>query len=420
MLTVDQAFEKIADYAVAKSGVLGIAPPQTLSLPLAECLGRLLADPVVATLDVPPFDNSAMDGFALHTDSLANAQCEDGTWMLPVQGRVAAGDAISELPEGAAVQIFTGAPIPRGANAVVMQENCAFDTQEMRISIKQSPQAQDNIRSRGQDVAEGNMVLPAGRKLYAQDIGLCAALGYCELPVQASVRVALLNTGDELVAPGQSLAPGQIYNSNGVMLTALLTQMGAKVVVTQHVPDGLAQTQAALVAASAEADLVICTGGVSVGAEDHVKDALDAVGEIAFWKVAMKPGKPLAVGTVGQSLFMGLPGNPVSAFVTAQLFLPLMLQALRGFTVKGPHVFKVPSAFGLSHNNQRAQWLRATLSAKGVEVFPNQSSGVLSSVSWGNALCLIPPRTVIQPGDLLDVYPYSSDPSLHVASLSYT
>lgn len=409
MLTIEQAFEKIADYAVSKCGVLGIKAPKTERLPLSACLGRILGEDLVAPIDVPPFPNSAMDGFALDTRSLKHAQAVGEGWVLPVRGRVAAGDSVSTMPQGCAVQIFTGAPIPRGADAVVIMEDCVFDTAQQQVLIKVLPQPNAHIRPQGQDLREGVGVFSTGRQLFAQDLGLCAALGLGELSVQQPVRVALLNTGNELVAPGKPLAPGQIYNSNGVMLQAMLSQMGAEVVQVFHVPDSLTETQSALLAASAQADLILCTGGVSVGDEDHVKAALSTVGEIAFWKVAMKPGKPLAVGTVEKALFMGLPGNPVSAFVTGQLFLPILLQALRGLSAQAPQMFKVPATFSINEPHARSQWLRTVLTPEGAVAFPNQSSGVLQSVCWGDALCLVPAKTVIAPGDLVDVYTYPSD-----------
>jgi molybdopterin molybdotransferase len=193
------------------------------------------------------------------------------------------------------------------------------------------------------------------------------------------------------------------------MLRALVTQLGAEVILSQTVVDGSADTKAALRQAAQSADLVIGTGGVSVGAEDHVREALSAVGELAIWKVAMKPGKPLTVGAVDKAVFLGLPGNPVSAFVTAQVFLPLVLQTLRGNAFERPNSFFVPSAFALSNANQRAQWLRVRVSADGATVFPNQSSGVLRSVSWGNALCLVPANRIIREGDIVEVFPYASD-----------
>ncbi|KAA0875074.1 molybdopterin molybdotransferase MoeA [Nitrincola tapanii] len=360
---------------------------------LSQALGRVLAVAVQAELDVPPCDNSAMDGYALRVS--------DAPGPLPVSQRVAAGQAPQPLLPGTCARIFTGAPIPAGADTVVMQEKISLTAFE-DILFPADLVPGNNIRRAGQDVVAGTTLLTPGVRLDARHLGLLASIGWAEVEVYRPVRVAILSTGDELVSPGQALAPGQIYNSNAPLLQGLLSEWGAEVVSVQPVEDSFAATCQALTAAAQQADLIISTGGVSVGEEDHIKPAVEALGGLEVWRLAMKPGKPLAIGYIGQTPFIGLPGNPVSTYVGAQVFVRPAVQQLSGATPESPRLLQGIAQFR-TRTEIRQEYLRVQAvwrdQAWQLEAFANQNSGVLTSVVWANALAVIPPGQCVQPGD---------------------
>lgn len=392
LLTMDEALARLLDAAQGVS--------QSETLPAGEVLGRVLARPVIAASDVPPLDNSAMDGYALNT-----ADWAEGRW-LRVGQRIAAGTVGRPLGPGEAARIFTGAPIPTGANAVAMQEDC--EARADAVLIKRSPVAGENIRRAGEDMAAGQEVLAAGERLDAARLGVAAAAGAPELTVYRRLRVAVFFTGDELVAPGQPLRPGQIYNANRATLTALLAGLGCEVRDLGQVPDDLEATVAMLERACQAADVVITSGGVSVGEEDHVKAAVERLGRIDLWRVAMKPGKPLVYGRVGEADFLGLPGNPVSAFVVFCLFVRPFLLKRMGARVRPPLRFPVPAAFTWDKPGNRREFLRARLDAEGrAMLHSNQSSGVLTSVAWADGLVDVDIGRRVAPGDVIPFIPFS-------------
>ena len=371
----------------------------------SHALGRVLARTQYSTLDVPPLDNSAMDGYAVRCADVALA----GTH-LPLSQRVPAGSVPQPMQPGTAARIFTGAPIPATADAVVMQEKCTVADGGIVINCAVSPGM--NIRRRGEDIARGAAILPVGTRLRPQEMGLAAAVGLARLPVFRRLRVAVFFTGDEIVMPGNPLQPGQIYNSNRYTLTGLLRQLGCQIIDLGIIPDRLDATVSALKQAADKADLILTSGGVSVGEEDHVKPAVEQIGKIDLWKIAIKPGKPLAFGRVGQAHFMGLPGNPVAAFITFCLLVrPFILrcQNMSGIT---PRRLKVRAGFTRTRPDPRREFLRARLGITddGVnyaELYPNQSSGVLSSVVWADGLIDLPAGSVVGQGDLVDYIPFS-------------
>ncbi|NWG31758.1 MAG: molybdopterin molybdotransferase MoeA, partial [Rhodocyclaceae bacterium] len=308
---------------------------------------------------------------------------------------------------GTAARIFTGAPVPPGADAVVMQELCEHGA-DGRVIINDVPRPGQNIRRAGEDITAGSEILAAGTRLGPAEIGLAASVGIAELPVRRRLRVALLSTGDELAEPGQPLPPGGIYNSNRHFLRALFETYGCVVTDAGHVPDTLEATRAALREAAAAHDLIVTTGGVSVGEEDHVKPAVEAEGALSLWKIAIKPGKPLAFGHIDKvgaggtahTAFIGLPGNPVSCFVTFLLFLRPYLLKRMGAAVVAPPVRELVSASHWSKPEDRRSFLRARLTADGrVELYPNQSSGVLTSCVWADGLVDTPAHQTFAPGD---------------------
>jgi molybdopterin molybdotransferase len=374
-------------------------------IPLRDAGGCVLIRDLISPVDVPGFDNSAMDGFALHSDDMERAQ-SDG---LVISQRIPAGLQGRPLQPGTAARIFTGAPVPDGADTVVIQEACRVVGERMFVEKPASPG--DNIRPRGNDISAGDVILPAGTLLEAAQLGLAASVGIAGIEIRRRLRVAVFSTGDELVEPGEPLAFGQIYNSNRYLLNALVGAQGCRVVDLGSVADNLDATRAVLSAAAALTDLVITSGGVSVGEEDHVKAALQSLGELTLWRVRMKPGKPLAFGHIGSVPFIGLPGNPVSVFVTFALFVRPYLQRLQGRTQTVPHTWPVSAGFHHQASNRR-EYLRVRVSdvpPQGLtaEKYPRQGSDVLSSVAWADGLVEIADNTEVHPGDTLRYLPFA-------------
>jgi len=385
-------------YEEALNHLLAAATPveEVKWVPLAVARGRILAAAQHASVSVPPLDNSAMDGYAV--------RCADITQpgiALPVAQRIPAGSVGHALAVGTAARIFTGAPVPVGADAVVMQERCEQGAAGAVI-VNHVPEPGENIRRAGEDIVAGAEILSAGVRLGAAEIGLAASVGLAQLPVWRRLRVALLSTGDELAEPGQPLPPGAIYNSNRFVLEALLEGLGCAVTDLGRVPDTLDATRAALREAANGHDLILSTGGVSVGEEDHVKPAVEAEGELGLWKIAIKPGKPLAFGKVGagRTAFIGLPGNPVSCFITfLMLVRPFILKRM-GARCWQPTVRQLASASAWSKPDARREFLRARVLADGrVELYPNQGAGVLTSCAWADGVIDNPPGQAFRAGD---------------------
>ena len=380
------------------------APPVAETVPLRAALGRVLAEARQAAMDVPAYDNSAMDGYALNTRDVKVSGVS-----LSVSQTIAAGHPGQPLAAGTVARIFTGAPIPPGADAVVMQENT--EVRGNQIMLNEVARAGQNIRRRGHDIALGSTVLPAGQRLSPQDLGLLASLGSARVAVYKPLTVALLNTGDEVVAPGTALAPGQLYDSNSFTLEGLLLRLGFQVRKLGIVADTPQATEAALQLAATEADVVITTGGVSVGAEDHVRAAVEKLGRLSLWKLAIKPGKPFSFGTVGGKPFFGLPGNPVAVFVTFVLLVRPFILRMQGALADAAPVFPVKAGFTVSEASTRQEYLRVRLvnrnGGRVAELYPDQGSSVLTSLSWADGLAVVPVQTTVKPGDELDYLPFA-------------
>ncbi|WP_366558918.1 gephyrin-like molybdotransferase Glp [uncultured Methylibium sp.] len=398
MLSLPEALDRL------RAGTTPLVETEAVST--FDALGRVLAAEVRSLLDVPPHDNTSMDGYALRTADVREAGA-----VLPVAQRIAAGQVGQVLAPGSAARIFTGAPIPEGADAVVPQEQC--EAQDGAVRIKLVPPAGQWIRRRGEDVVAGSTVLPRGSRLTPQALGLAASVGAATLTVVRRPRVALFSTGDELVMPGEPLKPGAIYNSNRYTLRALLQAAGCEVSDLGIVPDRLDATREALKRAAAGHDLILTSGGVSVGEEDHLKPAAAAEGRIDLWQIAIKPGKPLAFGAIpraggGEALLIGLPGNPVSSFVTFLLAVRPVLRALQGLPATEPAGLALRADFDWPRPDQRREFLRARRNADGsLELFPNQSSGVLTSAVWAEGLVDNPPGQAIARGDAVRFVPFS-------------
>jgi molybdopterin molybdotransferase len=380
--------------------------------------GRVLAVDQVSTLNVPAADNTQMDGYAVRA-----ADCASGAATLRIAQRIPAGTVGQKLEPGTAARIFTGALIPEGADAVVMQEQC--DAAGDQVTVKHAPQPGEWIRRAGEDIVAGSVILPAGTRLRSQELGLAASVGLARLPVRRRVRVAVFFTGDELAMPGEPLKPGAIYNSNRFTLRGLLENFGCEFTDYGIVPDSLQATRDTLRAAAAQHDLIITSGGVSVGEEDHIKPAVEAEGRLNMWQIAVKPGKPLAFGEVrrasedagtsersapGTAFFMGLPGNPVSSFITFLLFVRPFLLRLQGVTgAVEPRAIPLRADFDWSRPDRRNEFLRARLNdAGGLDLFTNQGSGVLTSTVWADGLIDNPPGQAIARGDIVRFIPFAA------------
>ena len=378
---------------------------ETERVPLAQALGRVLAEPVRSSVDVPPWDNSAMDGYAVNTRDLSDGRT------LRVAQRIPAGSHGHQLEPGTAARIFTGAPIPPGADAVVIQEVCQQAGDQLRIDEPPRPGA--NIRRAGEDILQGEEVLVRGIRLQPQHLGLAASVGVAELDVYRRLKVAVFSSGDELVMPGGELGPGQIYNSNSFTLSSLVERLGCELVQLGMVEDSLEATCEALSRGAREADLILASGGVSVGEEDHVKPAVELLGSLDLWKVAIRPGKPLAFGQVAGTPFLGAPGNPVSLFVTVMVFARPFLLRMQGVE-QGylPSSIRAVAGFEKGGQDKRREYARGRLETDDqgravVRLYPNRSSGVLSSVAWANGLVVLPPMTAVAPGDSIEFIPFS-------------
>ena len=409
LLSLDDALARL---------VRGAAPhaiTQVEELSTFDALGRVLAGDVHSGLDVPPQDNTSMDGYAMRAADVPAA----GT-LLPVSQRIPAGVVGAALLPGTAARIFTGAHVPEGADAVVMQEQCEAVAATVAgdglgaVRVMTVPRAGQWIRRRGEDVARGATVLHAGLRLTPQALGMAAAVGAATLSVKRKPRVAIFSTGDELVMPGQPLPPGTIYNSNRYTLRGLVLAAGGEVTDLGIVPDRLDATREALRQAALVSDLIITSGGVSAGEEDHLCPAALAEGTLENWQIAIKPGKPLAFGSVrrgdgSSALFIGLPGNPVSSFVTFLLAVTPVLRVLQGMAAVAPQAMSLVAAFDWPKPDKRREFLRVRLSANGqLELFPNQSSGVLTSTVWADGLVDNPGGQAIARGDVVRFLPMSA------------
>jgi molybdopterin molybdotransferase len=405
MLTAQQALDHLLSHAQPVAEIERV--------PMQATLGRVLAENVNSLVDVPPLDNTAMDGYAVRTADIQNPGS-----VLKIAQRIPAGSVGTELQAGTAARIFTGAPIPLGADAVVMQEDCATpegSTDQVQVNI--APAVGQWIRRRGEDLTAGKTALTAGTFLRPQELGVAASAGLTHLNVKRRVKVAAFFTGDELSLPGEPLKPGGIYNSNRDTLLACIKALGCDATDLGIVPDRLDATRAALRQASQDHDLIITSGGVSVGEEDHIKPAVTAEGRLDLWQIAIKPGKPLAFGAVrksdqandGEAWFIGLPGNPVSSFVTFLLFVRPFILKLQGREAKQTQSYLMRADFDWLKADRRNEFLRVKLNNNGgLDLFPNQSSGVLTSASWGDGLVDCPPNQPIKAGDLVKYIPFDA------------
>ena len=405
MLTAQQALDHLLSHAKAVE--------QSEDIPMQAALGRVLAKSVNSFVDVPPLDNTSMDGYAVRcADTATPGQT------LKIAQRIPAGSMGTQLEPGTVARIFTGAPIPPGADAVVMQEDCSIpEGSSGLVQVNIIPTQGQWIRRRGEDLTAGQTALTAGTLLRPQELGVAASGGLTHLNVKRRVKVAAFFTGDELALPGEPLKPGGIYNSNRDTLLACLKSLGCDATDLGIVPDSLDATKQALRLASKDHDLIITSGGVSVGEEDHIKPAVTAEGRLDLWQIAIKPGKPLAFGAVrraekpadGEAWFIGLPGNPVSSFVTFLLFVRPFILKLQGQHVRPMQSYPMRADFDWLKADRRNEFLRVKVNDQGgLDLFPNQSSGVLTSASWGDGLVDCPPGQPIKAGDMVKYIPFNA------------
>ncbi|MBQ0807881.1 MAG: molybdopterin molybdotransferase MoeA [Porticoccus sp.] len=397
---VEQALETLLSSAQAIT--------DTEMVPVEQALGRVLAADQQSTVDVPPADNSAMDGFAFNSADIQKT----GKTTLPLSQRIPAGVAPQALQPGTAARIFTGAEVPIGADTVVMQENCQWDDgsdndssgDKSQVTLPADSKAGDNVRPQGQDIQSGSRIMCRGHRIKPQDMGLLASVGIAEVPVYRRLKVAVLSTGDELVEPGEQLPPGHIYNSNRYTLAGQMKALGFDYIDLGIVPDNFEATEQALRQAADKADCIVTSGGVSVGEEDHVKACVEKLGSLDLWKLAIKPGKPLAFGHVLGKPILGLPGNPAAVFVTCAIVARPFLLKCQGVDDLKPIPIQVIADFDRPKPAKRQEYLRAklVLDDNGVahaEIAGNQSSGVLSTASVGNGFAIHPLGGTIKMGE---------------------
>jgi molybdopterin molybdotransferase len=393
LLSVDEALERLL------AGAHPVA--ETESSTTLSAAGRVLAAAQRSAMNVPPLDNSAMDGYAVRLADLKGSEPR-----LKVTQKIFAGAVGGPLAPGTAARIFTGAPIPPGADAVVMQEHCAAEGDA--IVVKKIPRRGEWIRLVGSDIRTGDLILPAGVRLRPQDTGLAASIGIASLPVYRRVRLGLFFTGDELVMPGDPLPPGRIYNSNRFTLNGLARAFDCEVRDYGIVPDSLEATREVLRRAAAECDVIVTSGGVSVGDADFVKPAVEAEGELLMWRISMKPGRPLAFGCVAKASFIGLPGNPVSSFVTFLIFVRPFLLKTQGIAEVRPHAIQARADFDWPEPDARREFLRVKWNSRGgLDIYPTQDSAVLTSTAWADGLVDNPADRAIRAGEWVTFMPYS-------------
>lgn len=405
LMDFDQAIAHLLGFA--DRALHSLDQPQEQTLPLADCLGKVLAHSIFAPSAVPPAPVSALDGYAVNIDDL---DTETET-CLPVSLRIAAGHVAPPLPRGTAARIFTGAALPPRANAVIAQE--ASHLSDERVCFTHRPAAGEDVKTPGSDLEEGQLLLDRGRRLQPQDIALAASAGIDRLTVYRPLKVAVLCSGDELVDPGQPLAPGCIYNANRFLIPAQIEALGMTAVSVDRLADTLSATQKALLAASENADVIITTGGVSVGEEDHIRAAIQSLGSLHIWRIKMRPGKPFTFGRIGpgDTPVLGLPGNPVSAFLNfALLAQPFLLKA-QGVVAHQPLSFRLPAGFDWPRPRPHREFLRARIDPSDplsrVMLYPNQGASALISTTWANGIVVVREQQTIQAGDLIEFIPFS-------------
>ncbi len=400
--------------ALARLAETTEAVATAVEVPITEAHGRILAEDILSQHDVPPHDNAAVDGWAVYFDDLN----KDGDTSLAWRDRIPAGRPLGHAaPRGEALRVFTGAPMPEGEggapgpDTVLMQEDCREEDGQVIIppGIKKGA----NRRNAGEDIKQGEAILAAGRRLKPQDVGLAASVGLTSLAVYRRLKVAVFSSGDEVFEPGQDLPPGGIYDSNRFMVIALLEGLGCEVNDLGILPDRLDAVQGALDNASKSHDALITSGGVSTGEEDHIKGAVEALGHLHFWRLAIRPGRPIALGQVGRVPFVGLPGNPVAVLVTFLRFARPLLLGLSGARDTEPHSFPVRADFDYNKKGGRREWLRARLrtlddGSLAAEKYKSSGAGILSSAVFADGLIELPEDvTRVEEGMLVDFLPFN-------------
>jgi len=398
LMSTDDALTLLFDSAIVST--------QTEISSLDSSIGRILAQDICSNINVPGFDNSSMDGYTIALDENNTSMTNQS---FDVVDRITAGSTGNELKRGNAARIFTGAPIPPGANTVVMQEECQASDDGSQITIKRAINLKENIRPTGNDILKNDVILSAGKKIEPQDIALAASVGIAELEVFKKLKAGVFFTGDELVEPGKPLTPGKIYNSNRYALVALLNKAGCDVINLGNIKDNLDSTCNALERLSSECDLIITSGGVSVGEEDHVKPAVEKLGKLSLWRIKMKPGKPLAYGQVRNIPFIGLPGNPVSSFVTYCIFALPFIKKMQGNSNFKTETIKVKANFDCKRAKPRREFARVRIDYSSeiplANLYPKQGSDVMSSIVWADGFIEIPENTTFENGTILNYYP---------------